>query len=136
MFMSSKMCMLKHQIPWRLYSEIELLWRQIRLNDRSFGMFYVFKHGFLYFQTVCSISLIALEFQYIVNIKMRADILILFLISEESIQFLTTEYDVSYRVFWYMFTIKLRKFFYIQVGWRFLSWKLLGFVRWLLSQVI
>ena len=28
---------------------------------------------------------------------MRADILIVFLISEESIQFLITEYDVSYR---------------------------------------
>ena len=53
--------------------------------------------SFLHFQTVCLISLIALEFQYIVNIKMRADILIVFLISEESIQFLITEYDVSYR---------------------------------------
>ena len=53
--------------------------------------------SFLHFQTVCLISLIALEFQYIVNIKMRADILILFLISEESIQFLITEYNVSYR---------------------------------------
>ena len=51
------------------------------------------------FQTPCSISLTELEFQYIFNIKMRADILILFVISEESIQFLTTEYDVSHRFF-------------------------------------